>query len=156
MQRDYGHYSSPHCGGLQNSSGKGHGARDHKMRHQKAFAYPAWVEGKSGRGNKIGPDKRTNIGVDVYFSSRWDNNEQIYDHFHSPKTVSDWWETKSWEYVFIQEVAYSLILDDFDWSAAKSLPSNNKLRQIRQSQYWEYRKSSRRAAALRQRSTTSQ
>ena len=56
-----------------NKSGKGGGPRHGRgQRHQQVLAFPAW-------GDKI--------GTDVYFSSRWDNACQIFDHFHSPMGV---------------------------------------------------------------------
>ena len=74
---DYGerksYYYDDHCGGAMRVSGKGAGPRHGpKTRHQKVMAFPAWG-GKNG--------------TDVYLSSRWDNDWQIYDHFHSAKSI---------------------------------------------------------------------
>ena len=101
--RDHGHYDQPHCGGTMARSGKGGGARLHAQRFQAVLAFPAW-------GNKT--------GTDVYFSSRWDNDSQIYDHFHTPKTIQEWWSSRPWEYVFIQELPYDLARAEFVWDNA--------------------------------------
>ena len=116
---DFGWYDAPSCGGLMAKSGKGKGARQHGTRHQTAVAFPAW-------------GKRS--GSDVYFSSRWDNGEQIYDHFHTPKNVTFWWETAPWGWVFIQEVVYDLRSQEFKWDGGKTLPSSKTLRKKRRRQ----------------------
>ena len=130
-------YTSP----LPKGSGKGDGARDSKMRHQDILVFPAWISGPNSRSdrNKTGADKRINIGIDVYCSSRWNSTGQVYDHYHSPKTVSNWWETAPWEWVFIQEVTFSFSKKDFDWSNCKSLPSNAALNETRHKQWLAYK-----------------
>ena len=119
-QHDFGHYDAPHCGGVQTKSGKGAGPRATGMRHQAVLAFPAW-------GGKK--------GTDVYFSSRWDNSWQIYDHFHTPKSVDEWWTTAPWQYVFIQEVPYDLRRQEFVWDGAKNLPPSKKLAKKRRQQW---------------------
>ena len=121
---DFGTYGTPHCGGAsKKSSGKGSGARLHGQRHQAVLAFPAW----GGRS-----------GTDVYFSSRWDNHWQIYDHFHTPKTVSEWWTTPPWMWVFVQEVPFDLRSQEFDWAEAKTLPSVRTLAKKRSRQWWKW------------------
>ena len=116
---DFGHYSRPHCGGTMSKSGKGGGPRLHDQRHQSVLAFPAWG-GKNG--------------TDVYFSSRWDNQWQIFDHFHSPKKMPVWWQTKTWEYVFIQEVPFDLRSQEFVWDDAVDCPPPKTLAKIRRRQ----------------------
>ena len=120
-QHDFGSYSRPHCGGTMAKSGKGAGARLHAQRHQAVLAFPAWGDKK---------------GTDVYFSSRWDNNEQIYDHFHTPKKISEWWKSRPWEYVFIQEVPYDVRRQEFIWGTTHAVdtPPSKKLAQKRRRQ----------------------
>ena len=89
-------------------SGKGGGPRHHGQRHQKAIAFPVW---------------QPKTGCEVYFSSRWDNNCQIFDHFHTTKTIDTWWMTLPWEWVYIQEIPYDEETGEFDWVRTKSLTS---------------------------------
>ena len=104
------------------SSGKGSGPRHGpKTRHQKVLAFPAW-------GGKT--------GCDVYFSSRWDNECQIYDHFHTGKSIVTWWQTEPWEWVFVQELPFDLSTEDFVWTNAKSLPSS----ELRKKRHWQKQK----------------
>ena len=91
----------------------------HDQRHQNVLAFPAW-------GNKK--------GTDVYFSSRWDNQWQIFDHFHSPKKMPEWWQTKTWEYVFIQEIPFNLRNQEFVWDDAVDCPPPKTLAKIRRRQ----------------------
>ena len=135
-QADYGHYDADHCGGVMAKSGKGGGPRHGPKttaRHQKVMAFPAWG-GKSG--------------TDVYFSSRWDNACQIYDHFHSNKSIESWWRTHPADWVFVQEIPFSVRQDDFVWYNAKSLPTPSELKKKR----WGQRQQFLRDAALRRRS----
>ena len=106
-----------------NRSGKGAGPRNHRMRHQAVLVFPAW-------GVKT--------GTDVYFSSRWDNSWQIYDHFHTPKNIDVWWKTPPWQWVFVQEVPLDVRTQELDWADAKNLPSPNKMRKKRNKQYKRY------------------
>ena len=95
QHRDYGHYRTAVCGGLMETSGKGSGPRGGRgQRNQTIHAFPAWR-------------KR---GTDLYFSSRWDNSHQVYDHFWTPKSIGSWWESMTWDYVFVQEVGFDLVL----------------------------------------------
>ena len=102
-----GHYDAPFCGGLMAKSGKGGGprAREGSQRHQRVWAYPSWIK----------------TGTDVHFSSRWDEGFQIYDLFWTPKTVDLWWQTKTWEYVFVQEIPWSESTGGFVFEEAKSI-----------------------------------
>ena len=71
----------------------------------------------------------------MYFSSRWDNEYQVYDHFVTPKGVSNWWATPPWEWVFIQEVPMLLRTREFVWGEAKKeLPSAKTLARKRRRQ----------------------
>ena len=88
------------------------------------LAFPAWG-GKNG--------------TDAYFSSRWDNDWQIYDHFHSAKSIDTWWQTAPWDWVFVQEAPFKLRTDDFVWDNAKSLPTSQELRKKRYRQRQQFR-----------------
>ena len=113
-------------------SAKGRGPRlgRSRQRHHQVLAFPAW-------GGKK--------GCDVYFSSRWDNDWQIFDHFHSPKSLEVWWQTAPWEWVYVSEVPYDMDKKDFVWDDAKS-PTQKELRKTR---YWHKKKFH--AAAAKQR-----
>ena len=117
---DFGYYDAPFCGGVMERSGKGSGARCHGTRHQAVLAFPSW----GGR-----------VGSDVYFSSRWDNAHQTYDHFVTPKSVTDWWRTPPWEWVFVQEVPMDVTTKEFLWDEAKKdVPSAKTLAKKRRRQ----------------------
>ena len=93
-----GGYDGAFCGGLQAKSGKGGGARSGAgQRHQIVWVYPTWISAKNGEKAD---------GSDVFFSSRWDGEWQIFDHYYTPKTVGEWRTTKTYEWVFIREVPY--------------------------------------------------
>ena len=113
------HYDAQRCGGIMLRSGKGTGPRYQGTRFQKVLIFPGW--------NTLGLRFPMN-GVDAYFSSRWDDDWQIFDHFWSPKTVADWLETKTEEWVFIQEIAFDENRQEFDWDAAKTYPTMLELK----------------------------
>ena len=103
-------------------SGKGKGPRrGPKTRHQMVMAFPAW-----GAKN----------GTDVYLSSRWGRDWQIYDHFVTCKNIEVWWQSAPWDWIFIQEVPFSKTKDDFDWDNAKRPPASKELHKKR----WEQKK----------------
>ena len=127
-QRDSGHYGAPFCGGVMAKSGKGGGPSDGvHQRHQKVFVYPAWCKN----------------GCDVYFSSRWDSDYQIFDHYHTQRPIKTWWATAPWDWVYIQEVGFDLRKEDFDWSDTKN-PTWRQIREARMRQ----RKALRRVSKL--------
>ena len=111
--RDFGHYPEQYCGGILLKSGKGAGPRHGEgQRHQLTLAYPAW-------GGKK--------GTDVYFSSRWDNWYQIFDWYWTPKNMAAYsWQTRPWEWVFVQELPYDEWAKDFVWSKVKDKNRNFK------------------------------
>ena len=111
------HYDTPRCGGIMIRSGKGEGPRYHGTRFQKVMVFPGWNR-HYGR----------HCGVDAYFSSRCDEDWQIFDHFWSPKTVADWLETKTEDWVFIQEIAFDEQRQEFDWERSKTYPSMLELK----------------------------
>ena len=115
---DFGEYANPPCGGLMLKSGKGGGGRHHRQRHQKVIAFPAWHKTK---------------GCDVYFSSRWDNKWQIYDHFYTTKNMDTWWQTLPWEWVFIQEIPYNEETGEFVWVGTKSLTP----KELKNKRWWQ-------------------
>ena len=96
------YYGAVHCcGAWLYQSGKGGGpGHGEGKRHQKVLAFPAWRK----------------TGCDVYFSSRWDRTCQIYDHYHTCRSLGTWWLTVPWDWVFIQELPYDLRTHKFDWS----------------------------------------
>lgn len=101
----YGHYDKPFCGGLMSKSGKGGGPRTGAgQRHQQVYVWPSWS---------------TKTGSDVYLSSRWDDGYQIFDLYWTHKSVSDWWQTKTWEWIFLQEIPYDTAKNEFVWSQCK-------------------------------------
>ena len=114
---DFGEYATPQCGGLMLKSGKGGGGRHHRQRHQKVIAFPAWHK----------------KGCDVYFSSRWDNKCQIYDHFYTTKNMDTWWQTLPWEWVFIQEIPYNEETGEFVWVGTKSLTP----KELKNKRWWQ-------------------
>ena len=115
------HYGAPYCGGLIGGkgvgpSGKGSGPGTGRgQRNQKVLVWPAWRK----------------KGTDVYCSSRWDDDYQIYDLWWTPKSIGEWWETKTYEWVFVQELPFDKRRDDFVWAAA-----NNPSAKILKKQAW--------------------
>ena len=115
------YYGAPYCGGLQPKSGKGAGPDlGAGMRNQKVWFWSAW-------GKK---------GTDIYLSSRWDNRYQIYDLYRTPKNVKNWWESKTYDWVFVQELPYDLRLEDFVWAESvnptlKNLKKQRWLQMVR-------------------------
>ena len=104
------------------TSGKGGGARHTRTRHQAVLAFPAW--------------RRKTGGTDVYFSFRWDNDEQIDDHFFTPKNVDCWWATAEWEWIFVQEVPFDLTRQEFIWSPNAKAPPSGKT--LKNKLYWKW------------------
>ena len=127
QHRDYGHYRTAVCGGLMETSGKGSGPRGgrSRQRSQTIHAFPAWCK----RGN-------LSYGTDLYFSSRWDNSHQVYDHFWTPKDIGSWWESETWDYVFVQEVGFHLVFGDFEWAGTKTPSAKTLLNKC----YWQWYK----------------
>ena len=110
------HYGAPFCGGVQPKSGKGAGPGvGEGQRNQTIMIWPSW--GKRG--------------TDVYCSSRWDDNYQIYDLYWTPKSIGRWWESKTYDWVFVQELPYDLRRQEFIWSESVN-PTAKKLK----SQHW--------------------
>ena len=107
------YYGAPYCGGLQAVSGKGAAGGPNLgagQRYQKVLVWPSWRKS----------------GTDVYCSSRWDSWWHIYDLYWTPKNVSCWWESKSWDWVWVQEIPWRHDWQEFVWSksvnpTAKSL-----------------------------------
>ena len=82
---------------------------------KKAFLWPAWRKS----------------GTDVYLSSWWDSEWQIYDHYWTPKNIGSWWESKKYDWVFVQEIPYDLRSEEFVWDRSLD-PSAKTLR----TQHW--------------------
>ena len=62
--------------------------------------------------NKKGPHP----GTYVYMSSRKDEDSEIYDLYWIPTPNNRWWESKSsYDWVFIEEVAWDLRRGNFEW-----------------------------------------
>ena len=112
------YYGAPYCGGLQPKSGKGAGPDlGAGTRNQKVLIFPAW--GKTG--------------TDIYLSSRWDEHCQIYDHYWTPKNAKNWWQSKTYDWVWIQELPYDPILEDFIW-ATRECPT---LKNLKKQRWWQ-------------------
>ena len=120
-----GYYTEPYCGGLLGHSGKGAGPRCGKSteRHQKVFVWPSWHK----------------PGSDVYCSSRWNEECMIYDLYWTPKSIGHWWESKTYDWVWIQEIPFDLAKGEFVWSEAKTI-KYKKLRATRWFQKVKYMK----------------
>ena len=127
------YYGAPYCGGLVTGlgrkSGKGGGPNlGAGQRGQKVLLWPSW-------GGKK--------GTDVYLSSRWDGTYQIYDLYWTPKNITQWWQSKKYDWVFIQELPYDLRMDDFVWSQATN-PTAKMLKKKHWFQKMEYEAAERR------------
>ena len=96
---------------------------------QKVLVWPSWGRKK---------------GTDVYCSSRWDEDYQIYDLYWTPKNITQWWDSKSYDWVFIQELPYDLRMDDFIWSQALN-PTAKMLKKKHWFQKMKYEAAERRA-----------
>ena len=108
--------------GLFKKSGKGGGpGAGQGQRGQQVFIWPAW---------------RTS-GTNVYCSSRWYGvTWQIYDVYWTPKTIKHWWESKTYDWVWVQELPYNIRREEFIWSesvnrTAKSLKKQRWLQKVR-------------------------
>ena len=108
-----GHYTAPHCGGLFKGLGKGH-------KSGKGESRAAGSLGGGGGRMQMFPaanlEEGTHPGTYVYISSRWDEDSEIYDLYWIPTPNNRWWESKSsYDWVFIEEVAWDLRRGNFEW-----------------------------------------
>ena len=117
------YFGAPFCGGLQAPSGKGAGPDlGLGQRCQTIMVWPSW-------GGKTGSD--------IYLSSRWDDRYQIYDLYWTPKDPKNWWTSKTYDWVFIQEIPLDLRLKTFVWTEAvpitlKSLKKQRRRQLLRE------------------------
>ena len=58
------------------------------MRNNQVMLWPSWHKS----------------GTDVYCSTRWDSEFQIYDLYWTPRPMHGWWLSKTYDWVFIQEL----------------------------------------------------
>ena len=85
----------------------------------RVFVWPSW--------NKPGSD--------VYCSSRWGETYQIFDLYWTPK--SQWRKSKTYDWVFIQEIPFDPATGEFVWSAAKD-PTERRVSWLRWMQKVRY------------------
>ena len=142
MVADY--CDGPFCGGLVTGVGKGAksgkgesrdggpGRGESGMRNNKIMLWPAYVKS----------------GTDVNCSSRWDEEYQIYDLYWTPKSIHQWWESKSYDWVFIQELPWDKRREDFVWDAAIDvfMKELRKQRFIQKMQFFKKQRREQRAA----------
>ena len=130
------YYSAPYCGGIITGVGKGHksgkgeargpGRGASGMRNNQVMLWPSW-------GKK---------GTDVYCSSRWTEDCQIYDLYWTPLPMDSWWLSAPYDWVFMQELPYDKNAGDFVWSFYK--PVNKKtLWHTRHRQWQQFLKTSK-------------
>ena len=136
------YYAAPYCGGIITGVGKGHksgkgeaagpGRGASGMRNNQVMLWPSWHKS----------------GTDVYCSSRWTEDCQIYDLYWTPRPMDSWWLSAPYDWVFMQELPYDKIAEDFVWSELEPVTTKTlrKTRYFQKQQFLKKQKRAKRAA----------